>query len=241
MKIEGTGRTAAKLALASYARRTAAADTARPAEPPEDLAVILGIPEAELTPKVREAIGQLMAEVDALRRELSDTKTRLEQAEAHADQDDLLPVLNRRAFVRELSRAIAGAARYGTDASLIYFDLNGFKQVNDAHGHAAGDAVLAHFSRTICEQVRDSDVVGRIGGDEFAVILNHAGEIAAHRKAEVLANTLSVTPAQWQDMRIPIGFSYGAIALKPGSDATQAIAQADAAMYAHKRAAGLTR
>jgi hypothetical protein len=63
-----------------------------------------------------------------------------------ADQDMLLPILNRRAFVRELSRFIGFAERYGTPASVVYFDLNNFKHINDAHGHAAGDSVLQHFA-----------------------------------------------------------------------------------------------
>src|SRR5213078_3970705 len=104
----------------------------------------------------------LMGEVDALRRELQQTKTRLEAAEKEADQDQLLPVLNRRAFVRELTRNIAFTARYGTPASLLFFDLDGFKQVNDTFGHAGGDAVLAHFAQVLRENVRDSDCVGRL-------------------------------------------------------------------------------
>ena len=107
---------------------------------------VLGIPEAEFTPRVRDAIMGLMGEVDILRRELNQTRARLEEAGKAADQDQLLPLFNRRAFVRELTRYIAFAGRYGTPASLIYFDLDGFKAVNDTYGHAAGDAVLAHFA-----------------------------------------------------------------------------------------------
>ena len=78
----------------------------------------------------------------------------------------MLPILNRRAFVREISRFIAFAERYGTPSSLLYFDLDNFKAVNDAYGHAAGDVVLRHFSDLIASQIRDSDVLARLGGDE---------------------------------------------------------------------------
>ena len=158
-------------------------------------------------------------------------------AEKDADQDHLLPLLNRRAFVRELTRSIGLAARYGTPSSLVYFDLDGFKQVNDTHGHAAGDAVLTHFSQTLLEHTRDSDIVGRIGGDEFGVILSHATQLVAHRKAAVLAETLAGDPAPWLDQTIPVAFSYGTFELVPGENADSAIARADEAMYAHKKTA----
>lgn len=219
--------------------RTGASAYARPAAVPANssntAASILGIPESEFTPRVRDAIMTLMDEVDGLRRELDVTRLRLEEAERTADQDQLLPLLNRRAFVRELSRTIAYAGRYGTPASLIYFDLNGFKAVNDAHGHAGGDAALLNFARVLTSNVRDSDCVGRIGGDEFAVLLSHADQAQAHRKADVLAEKLRSAPALWNGQQIPVSFAYGAFELKAGDHAEAAMARADEAMYAHKR------
>jgi diguanylate cyclase (GGDEF)-like protein len=197
---------------------------------------ILGIPESEFTPRVRDAIMMLMAEVDSLRRELQQTRVRLEDAEKVADQDDLLPVLNRRAFVRELTRHIAMAARYGTPASLVYFDLDGFKAVNDTHHHAGGDAVLAHFVSVLNDNVRDTDVIGRLGGDEFGVILTHVSQEQASRKVENLAVLLRRSPALWQGQKIPVSFSYGALELKAGENADVAMARADEAMYTQKRA-----
>ena len=89
--------------------------------------------------------------------------------------------------MRELTRYIAFTGRYNTPASLIYFDLNLLKKVNDTHGHAAGDAVLKHFSRVLLAHVRDSDCVARLGGDEFAVLLTHADQEQALKKADLLA------------------------------------------------------
>jgi diguanylate cyclase (GGDEF)-like protein len=236
MKIERASG-ARGIAASAYARRRDPAAAAALGEPASATTSILGIPEAEFTPSVRDAIMGLMQEVDALRRELEHTRARLDTAERNADQDHLLPLLNRRAFVREVTRAIGMASRYGTPASLVYFDLDGFKQINDAHGHAAGDAVLLHFAETLMAQVRDSDVVGRIGGDEFGVILSHASQVLAHKKAASLAETLTNTPAQWQSRAIPVSFSYGTFELKPGESADHAIARADEAMYAHKKSA----
>ena len=194
------------------------------------------IPEGELTPRVQAMLAALNGEVEILRRDLKVAYDRLAAAERVADQDQLLPVLNRRAFVRALGRHISAMARYGTQASLLYFDLNGFKRINDAYGHAVGDAVLAHFSRLLSVNVRDSDSVGRLGGDEFAVILAHASAKQATRKAETLTQTLSSSPAEWNGARIPVSFSFGASELAAGDSVETALARADEAMYAQKRA-----
>ena len=238
MKIDrvNTLRSTRAVGAAAYARRQADAPTAAEEPVLGSTASALGIPESEFTPRVRDAIITLMTEVDSLRRELRQTRERLDQAEKTADQDQLLPVLNRRAFVRELTRHRSFASRYGVPASLIYFDLDGFKLVNDTHGHAAGDAVLAHVADTMIAGVRDSDIVGRLGGDEFGILLNHANQEQAHKKAASLAETLNVRPTVWQGRMIPIGFSYGAFELKQGDDATTVMARADEAMYAQKRA-----
>lgn len=223
------------MAASAYAR---AAEVVAPANPISGAVTsVLGIPEAEFTPRVRDAIMTLMGEVDALRRELQQTKNRLETVEKEADQDQLLPVFNRRAFVRELHRYIAFTERYGTPASLLYFDLDGFKQVNDTYGHAGGDAALAHFADVLLANVRDSDCVGRLGGDEFGVLLSHATQEQATSKADILAEKLRNVPAAWNGKSIPVGFSYGAFELKSGENADTAIARADEAMYQHKRSA----
>ena len=237
MKVEraAPSRATRSVGTAAYARRVepaSAGDAADTIVPPS----ILGIPDAEFTPRVRDAIMGLMGEVDNLRRELNQTRARLDEMEKAADQDQLLPIRNRRAFVRELTRYIAFTGRYNTPASLIYFDLNLLKKVNDNHGHAAGDAVLKHFSDVLLAHVRDSDCVARLGGDEFAVLLSHADQDQALRKADLLAQALSSKPTMWKGEPIPVTFSYGAFELKAGDNADSAMARADEAMYAQKRA-----
>jgi diguanylate cyclase (GGDEF)-like protein len=240
MKVERTGAAQGTRAVgtAAYARQTEVANAIDHTPLPGATASVLGIPEAEFTPRVRDAIMTLMGEVDNLRKELQQTREHLEEVERTADQDDLLPLLNRRAFVRELTRYIAFAGRYGTPATLIYFDLDGFKLVNDTYGHAGGDAVLAHFAQTLLDHVRDSDVVGRLGGDEFGVLLSHANEEQGRKKADLLAEKLRASPTLWNGKQIPTAFSYGAFELKPGDTADLAMARADEAMYVHKRNGG---
>ena len=237
MKIERTGsaRGTRAVGAAAYARRAEA--------PPETsgaigaTASVLGIPESEFTPRVRDAIVTLMSEVDNLRRELQAARQRLDEAEKNADQDQLLPMLNRRAFVRVLTRQISLADRYGTASSLIYFDLNEFKSINDRYGHPGGDAVLQHFAGVLAANVRDSDCIGRLGGDEFGVLLSHADQAQAHKKADLLAEQVHRSPTIWNGHAIPLSFAYGAFEMKAGGDADTAIARADEAMYAHKRRA----
>ena len=136
-----------------------------------DVSTVMGIPEAELTPKVRTAIMTLLEEVKTLRAELEGGKKRIDHLERLTDQDTLVPVANRRAFVREMSRIMAYSQRYDVPSGVLYFDLNGMKQINDTFGHAAGDAALRGLANIFIENVRQSDVVGCLGGDEFGVIL----------------------------------------------------------------------
>ena len=237
MKVERNTplRSTRSVAQAAYARRVEGT-AATGLEGVAPAASVLGIPESEFTPRVRDAIMGLMSEVDTLRRELNQTRARLDEVEKTADQDGMLPLLNRRAFVRELTRYISFAGRYNTPASLIYFDLNRLKQTNDTLGHAAGDAVLAHFSEVLTAHVRDSDCVGRLGGDEFGVLLSHANQEQAQRKADFLAKALEASPTKWNGNIIPVSFAYGAFELKSGDNPDVAMARADQAMYEQKRA-----
>jgi diguanylate cyclase (GGDEF)-like protein len=202
---------------------------------------IMGIPEVELTPKVRTAIMALLLDVDRLRQELEVQRERVRHLEKLADQDALVPMANRRAFVRELARMIAFTERYNTPASLLYFDINRLKEINDTLGHAAGDAVIRHVANTLIGNVRASDIVGRLGGDEFAVLLTHADRQAAEDKAAVLAATIEDQPFAWEGDPIALKIAYGSYTFKGGEDPAIALDAADRAMYAHKQESRLNR
>src|SRR5690606_6845851 len=108
---------------------------------------IAGIPESELTPRVQQAILTLMAEVSRLREELARSNERLEELERLADEDPLTGLFNRRAFVREVTRFAAYADRYRTPSSILFFDVNDLKVLNDTYGHETGDQALLHVAR----------------------------------------------------------------------------------------------
>lgn len=217
------------------------ADTRQEAMAPELREIspaAFGIPEEEFTPSVRQALVALLQRNEALRRDAESAKARLDDAARFADLDGLLPILNRRAFVRELNRFIGFAERYGTPACLFYFDVDRLKAINDFYGHAAGDTVLAHFASVLKSQIRDTDILARIGGDEFGVILAHSTLERAEKKAERLMTAIKETPAVWNGQSVNLHVSYGIHKLRAGECPEDAIAKADAAMYEHKRLQG---
>jgi diguanylate cyclase (GGDEF)-like protein len=181
-----------------------------------------------------EAVARLVAERDAAWDEIARLKLRLAEVEHLADRDPLTPVLNRRAFVREVTRAAAFCGRYGTPASLVYLDLDGFKAVNDRFGHAAGDAVLAWVASGLVERVRESDVVGRLGGDEFGVLLLQVDGPAARTKAASLAEELAREPVAFEDRFIPVRTAVGVRDYEAGLTPSRWLAEADAAMFVNK-------
>ena len=197
---------------------------------------VLGLSQSELTPAVQSALAALMVELQALRGEAQRLKARLAEAEAAADADPLTSARNRRAFMRELARVAAYVRRYGAPASLIYFDVDGLKALNDAFGHAAGDAALKTIADRLAKHVRASDVVGRMGGDEFAVLLANADLAAAEAKAAALARLVSAEPMPAGAQRVEVRVSWGARQIDPAKDPESLIAEADAAMFAMKRA-----
>ncbi|MGE0408085.1 MAG: GGDEF domain-containing protein [Amphiplicatus sp.] len=203
--------------------------------PPVDAVVIAGVPDSELTPRVRAALQSLMAEVAALRAELAEARMRMGELEALADADPLLGVLNRRAFVRELNRALAMIERYGAPSSLVFADLNDLKRINDEWGHGAGDAALSHVARIIAANIRQTDAVGRLGGDEFGVILTQADRQTALEKAARLAAVVEAEEVVWRDARFRARIACGVVEIKKGSSADEALASADSEMYRAKK------
>jgi diguanylate cyclase (GGDEF)-like protein len=214
---------------------TQAGAQASAVQAPADTTAFLGLTEADLTPAVRAAVQTLLTEVDDLRGEVARLKSRLAEVEDLADRDGLTPLLNRRAFLRELSRIRTFSQRYGSPASLVYFDLDDFKSVNDRFGHAAGDAALQTVAERLTAHVRESDIVGRLGGDEFAVILVQADEATAQAKAAALARDLERAPLQFGDWSAPLHLSYGVCEISPDLEPEAIVHRADSAMFAAKR------
>jgi diguanylate cyclase (GGDEF)-like protein/PAS domain S-box-containing protein len=149
-----------------------------------------------------------------------------------ADHDGLTGLFNRRRFEEELDRHIVHGRRYGTDGALLILDLDRFKQVNDGHGHRAGDRALASVAEVLRARLRESDILARFGGDEFAVLMPHGGAAEAAELANLMVNAVQrevSTPAG------PLGASVG-YALFEGATTSsdEVLSRADDAMYADK-------
>lgn len=147
-------------------------------------------------------------------------------------RDPLTGVFNRRGLDDAMGTVLAFARRVGRPVALLVCDIDHFKRVNDTHGHAQGDAVLRDFARLLGEHLPQADLVGRLGGEEFAVVLPGADGPQALREAERLRAVVAAHGFSVQGQRLPLTASFG-VASAPGAQASWAelIARADAALY----------
>lgn len=175
------------------------------------------------------------SEIERLRAEVEALRLRAEAAEAAADHDVLTPALNRRGFVAAMRSAMAFCQRHEVPAVLLYLDLDGFKGVNDTLGHAAGDAALVYVAELMRANLRESDALGRLGGDEFGLLMLNAGLDEGREKARRLAEALTGDPFRWEGREAGLGGSFGVRAFAGHSDPEVWLAEADAAMWVRKK------
>ena len=162
--------------------------------------------------------------------QLRQTQAQLERA---ATNDPLTNVHNARAFSEELGQELGRNRRYGRPLALIYLDLDDFKRVNDAHGHVTGDAVLRLVADAMRSEVRAADIVGRLGGDEFGVLMPETDAAVAHAAALRLASGIRTVFRGTPSVTASIGV-VAVTGTEAGTD--ELIRKADAAMYEAKRA-----
>jgi diguanylate cyclase (GGDEF)-like protein len=201
----------------------------------QELLSRVGMGDGLVSDPLKDTLASLLGEVGRLKRELDRAKARAAHLEKLADEDALMPVANRRAFMRELSRLVALAQRYGTASSVVYVDLNGMKAINDRWGHNAGDAALLHIARTLIDNVRHADVVARLGGDEFGVLLVKTGQDAAQEKAMALSEAIEAAPLIWNGLTIHLSAATGAYCIQGTEGVAAALEAADQAMYRAKQ------
>ena len=183
---------------------------------------------------VEDEARALRSEVERLAAELEEARARAARLETLAHEDALTGLLNRRGFLRDLTRAVAVASRYRAPAALILVDLDRFKPVNDRYGHPTGDNALRHIANLLRRHVRASDSVGRLGGDEFVLIIWQVDEAVAQQKAVAIEAMIAAAPLAVGGGTLPLGASVGATLLQADDTAEAALARADRAMYARK-------
>jgi diguanylate cyclase (GGDEF)-like protein len=193
-----------------------------------DLLLYSGLPLSMVAAAVLTGLGV----ADRLRGQ----RIALTEAERRAQTDPLTGVLNRRTLIERLEESCTDARTHGLPISLLFIDLDHFKEINDTFGHQAGDACLAAIVGPIHSELRQSDVIGRYGGEEFVVILSGADAAAAHPIAERILRRVASVRVEGYAKPISLTCSIGiAPSDTLGVWGQHLIARADAAVYAAKR------
>lgn len=162
---------------------------------------------------------------------LNETHARLKEL---AHTDELTGLINRRSFFDRAESILAAARNTGQPLSLLVIDADYFKQLNDTYGHATGDAALVFLTEQLTVSVRKSDLVCRLGGEEFAVLLPEMDTVEASRLAERIVRRIASRPMVWDDKIIEISVSCGIADTSVGDDMTTLFKAADDALYAAK-------
>jgi len=173
---------------------------------------------------------------DDLVRENRALKARVAELERLVACDTLTPLFNRRHFMEELDRWCWRAHRYGGHYGLLFLDVDNLKSVNDRHGHLAGDILLTSIAKSLLGTVRRSDLIARIGGDEFAILLDNIQEGELARKAERVAAMVGKLKIAHDGAYLAPSISVGHAVIEPGDKPSSLLLRADRAMYAAKQA-----
>jgi two-component system cell cycle response regulator len=181
----------------------------------------------QLGPRVRFRFSVVDEHQERILRQLYESSVR----------DALTGLFNRAYFLERLSGELAYANRHSSDASLLLFDIDHFKKINDTYGHPGGDAVLRTLSLTVRKVLRVEDIFARYGGEEFIVLLRGIAIDGAARAAERLRRAIVTTPAEHEGQKLDCTVSIGCASLGCGGRTAQTlIATADRRLYAAKRA-----
>ncbi|MCW9034416.1 MAG: GGDEF domain-containing protein [Alphaproteobacteria bacterium] len=195
----------------------------------DDAASVMGISEGELTPDVRRAISSLMTEVDALRHKLSQSKERENYFAEMADKDPVFPVLNHRAFIREVTRFLSQKMPEGIQHCLLYLNVTNGDQIKADHGYMCIEGALIHVALLLKAELRETDILGNLSGTDFGVILTVSNREGAREKAQQLNEIIRTRPFSWVGKLITIETAAGVHVLRTGETPEKAIEAADMA------------
>jgi diguanylate cyclase (GGDEF)-like protein len=199
----------------------------------DEIVGVMGVPE--VTEPLSAALQRVLSTAAALLAVSVKNAQLFSELRDNSLRDALSGLFNRAHAMGEVEKELRRARRSQLPVSLIMFDIDHFKQINDRYGHLCGDAVIAMVGRRVCEAVRSSDTKCRYGGEEFLVLLPETTLEGGMQVAENLQRELRATPIQWQDELIAITASFGlTLALPQELDPAALIARADAALYRAK-------
>ncbi|HRP75522.1 MAG TPA: diguanylate cyclase [Rhodocyclaceae bacterium] len=189
--------------------------------------------------ELRVLQGGFNAMAQAISEAHQNLQSRVDEATAQlahqALHDPLTGLPNRRAFEQALDASVGASRRAGDQDTLCFIDLDRFKIVNDTCGHAAGDELLCRIAHMLRQRVRADDLICRIGGDEFALILHGCGAEKARRIAEQLREAIASLRFTWRERRFTVGASMGLVPIDGGASSADVLVAADLACYAAKK------
>lgn len=186
----------------------------------------------ELNERMLARAYAMVAEAERL---IAKQRERIKTLESLSFTDELTGLVNRRAFEMALSRELAAVSRDPSQTgTVIMVDLDGFKQINDRFGHAAGDAYLVAVAEVLRGALRETDTVARLGGDEFAILLPHTRSSAGARRCVSLQVQLNTAALAWQGLSLPLRASFGAAHFSGGDSLADVMKRADARLYGDK-------
>lgn len=192
---------------------------------------LVGYCEAQyLAPLSSEATGRLAS----IYRHVSNAVS-AEKNFRLAARDGLTDLFARRFFDARLADEVRRSLRYSRACAVAQIDLDRFKTLNDAYGHAAGDEALRRFSRVLRRTVREQDVCGRRGGEEFAILLPETDDTVASRVCERIRSSLSTERLAFGAETVTLTASFGVAGLRVGESSEDLLARADAALYRAKQ------
>ena len=189
--------------------------------------------EMSITP-IRAGTGATITHFIAVKQDITERKAQEAQLRQLSVTDPLTGVENRRGFMVQLERLHARQRRHGHPLSVLMFDLDWFKLVNDRHGHAVGDEVLKHVTQLVGQRLRRSDHLGRLGGEEFAVLLPDTQLEGARAAADVLCQGVAMQPVMTSVGPVSVTVSVGVAEVELNDRPEDALARADTALYRAK-------
>lgn len=200
-----------------------------------DIASFMGIPEAQLTPAVSEAIMTLMEEIDDLRHQLSHAHSHENILEATQDSHAELPVLTRHALVRELGVLAAHSERAGAACSFVYFQIKNMPLIKERQGLLCAEMALRGTAEILIGQLRLTDRIGTLGGDGFGIVLSLANKEAALEKVVSLIDKVVHGTVLWDGQRLELEIAFGLHGVHSGESVNDILNGADKDLHRRLR------
>ena len=193
-----------------------------------------GMPIAGLGDAATDELARLRDENALLRASIAEMRARLEEMEQASERDALTGLPNRPSFMRALDRVVSQANRHGTPAALLYLDIDGLEAINARHGQIAGDAALIHVAKLLQDLVRTTDFAARVGGDEFAMLLDHLDADSAIETSERISRCIADNPLDLGNGTLPIRASIGVATILRGDSVEDVLRRGELTMYKAK-------